>query len=125
MDRHWFPAILLGFSVLLALVFAVVLSPKGQELLEKNPDVREATTPAVRVNESTYQGAVTSLLLAYQQDEDPEATYNALIAVRVPPSMMSLHYELVIAMGKAMSGEEADAEARFTALKAQYPWLPL
>jgi hypothetical protein len=125
MDRHWFPAILLGFSILLALVFAIVLSPKGQELLEKNPDVREATAPAVRVNEDTYQGAVTSLLLSYQTEDDAEATYNALIALRVPPSMMSVHYELVIAMGKAMSGEDADAEARFAALKAQYPWLPL
>lgn len=125
MDRHWFPAILLGASIMLALVFAVVLSPQGQELLEHNPDVRDVVTPEVPVNEDTYRGAVVSLLQAYAEEGDAEATYNALIALRVPADMLNVHYELVIAMGKVMSGDMADAEARFAALKAQYSWLPL
>jgi len=125
MDRHWFPAILLGASIMLALVFAVVLSPQGQELLERNPDVREVTAPQTPVNEDMYRGAVVSLLQAYVAGEDAEATYNALIALRVPADMLNVHYELVIAMGKVMSGDQADADARFAALKAQYSWLPL
>ena len=125
MDRHWFPAILLGASIMLALVFAVVLSPQGQELLERNPDAREVSAPQTRVNEATYRGAVTSLLQAYASEGNAEATYNALIALRVPGDMLNLHYELVVAMGKVMSGDDADATARLAALKAQYPWLPL
>jgi hypothetical protein len=125
MDRHWFPAILLGASIMLALVFAVVLSPQGQELLERNPDVRDVVTPETPVNEDVYRGAVVSLLQAYAEEGDAEATYNALIALRVPVDMLNVHYELVIAMGKVMSGDKADAEARFAALKAQYSWLPL
>lgn len=125
MDRHWFPAILLGFSVVLALAFAAVLSPQGQEVLEKNPDVREITVPAVTVSEDTYQAAVTTLLQSYQENKDAEATYDALIAVRVPASMLNVHYELVVAFGKLAGGDEEDGESRLAALKAQYPWLPL
>ncbi len=125
MDRHWFPAILLGFSVLLALVFAVVLSPQGQELLESNPDVRQVTTPSVIVDESTYQMAIVSLLEDYQLNQNAEVTYAALIAVRVPSNKLNLHYELVIAFGKLIQGDDLDATARLSALKAQHPWLPL
>jgi hypothetical protein len=125
MDRHWFPAILLGFSVALALVFAAVLSPQGQELLENNPDVREITSPVMPVSEDAYVGAVTSLLTIYAEDQDSQATYDALISVRVPANMLNLHYELVIAFGKLASGDEADGLARLAALKAQYPWLTL
>ena len=125
MDRHWFPAILLGFSVALALVFAVVLSPQGQELLEKNPDVRELIAPATTVNEDTYTGAVTSFLQDYAASKAEEATYTALIAVRVPGDMLNLHYELVVAFGKLVNGDTDDGQARLAALKAQYSWLPL
>ncbi len=125
MDRHWFPAILLGFSVALALVFAAVLSPQGQELLENNRDVREITSPVMPVSEDAYVGAVTSLLTIYAEDQDSQATYDALISVRVPANMLNLHYELVIAFGKLASGDEADGLARLAALKAQYPWLTL
>jgi len=125
MDRHWLPAILIGFSVLLALAFAVFLSPQGQELLEKNPDVREVVTPTAPITEAAYQAAVVTLLADYATNAEPEDTYNALIAVRVPASMLNVHYELVIAFGKLMSGEEADGEARLAALKAQYPWLAM
>ncbi|MFZ2681953.1 MAG: hypothetical protein WAZ14_02575 [Patescibacteria group bacterium] len=125
MDRHWFPAILLGMTVILAVVFAAVLSPKGQEFLENNQDVREVTVPSVKVNEETYTQAVSTLLEAYQVDEDPEATYNALIAVRVPGNMLNVHYELVVAFGKLVNGETDDGTARLAALKAQYSWLPL
>ena len=110
---------------MLALVFAVVLSPQGTEIMKRKPDVRVTEEPQMRVNEDTYRGAVVSLLQAYAQNKDAEATYNALIALRVPGDMLNLHYELVIAMGKVMSGNDEDASARLAALKAQYPWLPL
>ncbi len=125
MDRHWFPAILLGCSVLLALTFAVVLSPEGQNLFNKRLDVRQVSTPATLIDTQTYRSAVTSLLEDYRINLDAEATYNALIAVRVPADSMNLHYELVIALAKIMSGQDEDGQARLSALKAQYPWLPL
>lgn len=125
MDRHWFPAILLGCSVTLALVFAVVLSPQGQEILEKNPDVREITAPSSVITDDAYRSAVSALLEEYQRSGNEEGTYNALIALRVPPSMLNVHYELVIGFGKYVTGDEDDGDARLAALKAQYPWLPL
>lgn len=110
---------------MLALVFAVVLSPQGQDLMTQRSNTRDLESSLPRVNEDTYRGAVVTLLEAYATKHDAEATYNALIALRVPADMQNMHYELVIAMGKVMSGDEADAEARFAALKAQYSWLPL
>lgn len=125
MDRNWFPAITLGFTILLGLIFFVALSPRGRDALTPDRDVREATTPASPVTEETYQSAVGSILASYQESDDSEAAYDALILLRVPASMMNVHYELVIAMQKESSGDEAEAAARFAALKAQYSWLNL
>jgi hypothetical protein len=125
MHRHWFPAILIGLTVLLALTFAVVLTPSGQSFLDTRPAVRDVINSAPKVTNDSYKQAVTSLLQTYSVDKDAEATYNALIALRVPRDMLNLHYELVIAFGKVNSGDADDASARFAALKAQYTWLPL
>lgn len=125
MDRHWFPAILLGFSILLALAFAAILSPQDQRLFDPRPDVREAIAPATVMTDEIYQTAVTHLLQAYANEQDAQATYDALIALRVPGTMLNLHYELVIAFGKLVSDDEAEAQSRLAALKAQYSWLPL
>lgn len=125
MDRHWLPAILLGASIVLALVFAVILSPEGHDLVNPPQPVREVIAPTTPVSEDTYRTAVNALLAAYAETNDAEATYNALIALRVPASDLNVHYELVIAMGKAMGGYRDDAAARFAALKAQYSWLAL
>ncbi len=125
MDRHWFPAILVGFSVLLGLIFIAALSPQGRNLLERNLDVRQVTASSSRITEESYESALSSLLSEYQVTGDAQTTYDALIVFRVPGSMLSLHYELVIAFQKLLADRVDEAEARFTALKAQYPWLPL
>ncbi len=127
MDRHWFPAIVTGFTVLLGLVFVAVFSPnQTQEIFRRTPDVREVTAGDTAISEDTYKGAVNAILEAYKTNSDAQATYDALIAVSgIPASMQTVHYELVIAFGKVISGNAADATARFTALKAQYPWLAL
>jgi hypothetical protein len=125
MDRHWFPAILLGFSVLLALAFAAVLSPQGQDVLQPRQAVEEVIAPATVITEDVYQTAVTNLLQTYATEQDSQATYDALIALRVPGTMLNLHYELVIAFGKLLTDDRDDAQARLAALKAQYSWLPL
>lgn len=124
-DRNWFPAITLGFTILLGLIFFVVLSPQGREALTPHQDVREATAPATPVTEETYQSAVGSVLASYKESDDADAAYDALILLRVPASMMNVHYELVIAMQKEVAGDKTEAAARFAALKAQYPWLNL
>lgn len=125
MDRNWFPAILLGLTILLALIFAAALSPRGRDLLRADRDVHEATAPAVRVTEEGYQAAANAILDTYATTHDAQAAYDALILLRVPASMMNAHYELVIALQKQVAGDTADAAARFAALKAQYPWLNL
>ena len=77
------------------------------------------------VTDETYKTATTSILSAYATDHSAAAAYDALILLRVPPSMQQLHFDLVVAFGKLASGSQDDGEARLTALKAQYPWLPL
>ncbi len=125
MERNWFPAILIGLTVALGLVFMVIFSPGGRELLRPSPTAQEEDRPAVVVTEDGYTSAVTTVLQAYQESNDAKGTYDALIQLRVPATMLNVHYELVIAFGKLVSRESADGEARLTALKAQYPWLPL
>ena len=125
MDRNWFPAILIGLSVALALVFLVIFSPGEQSVFKPRADVRKVDQPTVTVTEEGYQAAVTTILEAYRSSQDAKGTYDALIQLRVPGSMLNTHYELVIAFGKLVSRETADGEARLTALKAQYPWLSL
>ncbi len=125
MDRHWFPAITLGFTVLLGLVFVFALSPRGRDWLRPDKDVREVTVPASVVTEDGYRQAVGTILSAYASSGNAQAAYDALILLRVPASSMNVHYELVIAMQKAAAGDKAEAAARFTALQAQYPWLNL
>lgn len=125
MERNWFPAILIGLTVALGLVFLVIFSPEGREFLQSSPTAQEEDRPAIVVTEGGYTAAVTTVLEAYQESNDAKGTYDALIQLRVPASMLNVHYELVIAFGKLVARENADAEARLTALKAQYPWLPL
>lgn len=81
------------------------------------------TTPAV--TDASYQVAVASVLSTYAADKDVEVAYDSLIMLRVPPTMQQVHFDLVVAFGKLVAGDKADAEARLAALKAQYSWLPL
>ncbi|MCR4312054.1 MAG: hypothetical protein NUV56_02095 [Candidatus Uhrbacteria bacterium] len=120
-QRSWFPFILAGVTILLTAAFILVddgkiggISTGGQE---------EIATPTV--TEGSYKTAVTAILSTYATDRSASATYNALILLRVPPVMQQLHFDLVVAFGKLVTGDEEDGAARLSALKAQYPWLPL
>lgn len=122
MHRSWFPAILIGLSLILGIAFLSVTKDKdGRGLFT----VRPAPGAREGVREEDYQSAVNGVLRVYSEDGDAKAAYDALILLRVPSSELTTHLDLVAAMGKLMSGDEADGKARLSALKAQHDWLAL
>lgn len=125
--RSWFPAILIGLSLALALVFLGVTKNRNGDTRASvvQSSVNRETQKKEPATEEGYQSAVTSILETYAEEKDAQAAYNALILLRVPVAFQTLHFDLVVAMGKLMVKETADGESRLQALKAQYSWLPL
>lgn len=122
-QRSWFPFILAGLTVLLTAAFLVAEQKAEQAGEDNNAETSTYIEPAV--TDDSYQSAVTAVLSTYATAKDAKAAYDALIVLRVPPSMQALHFDLVVAFGKALGGDDDEALARLAALKAQHPWLPL
>lgn len=122
--RSWFPAILIGLSLALAVCFLMIFNHRdGKSFFVKKAELAPQAAPAVTAE--GYEASVNSVLDMYADDRDAKAAYNALILLRVPASYQTVHFDLVVAMGKLMGGDKADGEARLTAVKAQYSWLHL
>lgn len=115
--RSWFPSILVGLSLLLALIFLVVT--KG------SPVHVGVTPPPPAVSEEDYQGAANTILDTYASNHDASKAYNALILLRVPKEDQAVHFDLVVAFGKLVTKETKEGEARLAAVKAANPWLHL
>jgi hypothetical protein len=114
--------ILLGTSLALVFVFLTVSrSHTGGSVLIP----AKATPTAPLATEEGYESAVNNIIRTYKMESDAEATYNALILLRVPASDQQVHFDLVVAFGKLMSGKREEGEARLAALHAQNPWLSL
>lgn len=125
-QRNWFPVILAGLTVLLAIIFyATNRSVDFSVWMASWSDDRGASSVPVAdpITEEEYQAAVRTILA--NADSDEQAMYDAFVLLRVPKSMQTFHIDLIIASGKLASGDRADGEARFAALVAQYPWLSL
>lgn len=127
-ERNWFPVIVAGLTVLLALVFyatnrSVDVSTWMSSWFADRP---AAPAPvADPVTEEEYQMAVRSIL---DLSDSAQSAYDALVLLRVPASMQAFHIDLIIASGKLASSDVADVadgEARFDALIAQYSWLEM
>jgi hypothetical protein len=121
--RSWFPAIVLGLSLLLALFFFSIVKNRGGEsfFASRAP----LPLPAPAITEEGYRASVNAVLETYAAKKDAKAAYNALILLRVPATDQAVHFDLVVAFGKLSSGQKEDGEARLTALKAQNDWLSL
>lgn len=124
-QRHWFPVIVAGLTVLLALVvFAsrqqVDFSDVASVFTKKEP---VEVLPAV--TEADYQSAVLSIMATYRTDKNAQAAYDALIVLHVPASMQRFHIDAIIAFGKLVGKDAADGQARLNALAAQYSWFTL
>ncbi len=117
--RSWFPSILIGLSLLLALVFILVTKGSPVSFSKRTP----VEPPAI--TETDYRSAVNTVLDGYAESKDVSGTYNALILLRVPKESQVVHFDLVVAFGKLMSKEIKDGEARLQAVKAANSWLHL
>lgn len=124
-QRNWFPVILAGLTVLLAIIFyatnhSVDVSAWVESWSENSGSSAPGADP---VTEEEYQSAVRTILT--NADSDEQAAYDAIVLLRVPKSMQTFHIDLIIAFGKLASGNPADGNARLDALMAQYPWLSM
>lgn len=123
-QRNWFPVILAGLTVLLAIIFYA--TNRSVDISAWMASVSgggsRQSVVADPVTEEEYQAAVRNIL---GSDNGAQSTYDALILLRVPGSMQTFHIDLIIASGKLASGDVADGQVRFDALIAQYPWLSL
>lgn len=128
-QRNWFPVIVAGLTILLAVGFYAKFQPDEFAAFTKGgEDVRSTTVSTPGVTEEGYKTAVTSIFATYDSNQDPRTAYNALIALHVPGSMQQFHIDCIIALGKLADGTSAgseDAMARFSALHAQYSWFTL
>ena len=125
-QRNWFPVILAGLTVLLAVIFYATnrsvdisawMASWSEDRATSNAPVADSVT------EDEYQAAVRTILTDQKSDE--QAVYDALVLLRVPKSMQAFHIDLIITFGKLASGNAAEGNARLNALVAQYAWLSM
>ncbi len=129
-QRNWFPVILAGLTIVLALGFYAKFHP--DEIATWTAERANDSTPIVTapaVTEDQYRAAVTSIFATYDINGSPREAYNALIALHVPASMQQFHIDCIIALGKLDHADSdaavEEAMARFAALHAQYSWFTL
>ena len=125
-QRNWFPVIIAGLTVRLAVIFyatnhSVDISAWMASWSEDHTISNEPV--ADPVTEDEYQAAVRTILTDQKNDE--QAVYDALVLLRVPKSMQAFHIDLIITFGKLASGNAAEGNARLNALLAQYAWLSM
>lgn len=130
-ERNWFPVIVAGLTVLLAIVFyatnrsvdlATWMATWSAERPAADMRVEDSLT------EAEYQAAVQSVMTAYRAHGDAQAAYDVLILLQVPSGFREFHLLLVIAFGKLADGgvaNVADGMARLDALQFQYSWFTM
>lgn len=124
-QRHWFPVIVAGLTVLLALA---VYASRQQVNLSDVASVfskKETVEVVPAVTEAEYQSAVTSIMAMYRADKNAQSAYDALIVLHVPADMQTFHIDVIIAFGKLAGKDVADGQARLNALVAQHSWFTL
>lgn len=110
--RTWFPFILVGLTLVLALgVYAFIT--------HKNASVEERV-----LTQEEYHQEVTSLLGDYSQGaKSAESVYNTLLSLHIPESEKDIHLDLVLLFGKVLSGELDPAEGDIATMQSTYDWL--
>jgi hypothetical protein len=130
-QRNWFPVILAGLTVLLAVIFyATNRSVDLSTWIASWSEDRSASQVPVDdpVTEAEYRAAVQSVMTSYREDGNARAAYDVLILLQVPSGSQEFHLLLVIAFGKLADGgtaNVADGMARLDALQRQNSWFIL
>ena len=126
-QRNWFPVIVAGLTIVLAIAFYAKFRPGDFAAFMQGDSNTESSTVSA-VTEDGYKTAVASIFAAYDINQNPTEAYSALIELHVPSSMQQFHIDCIIALGRLVDGSATstdDAMARFNALHAQYPWFTL
>lgn len=128
--RNWFPVILAGLTILLAIVFyatnrSVDFSTWSTWWGSHDGAQTKGVVEVPAVTETEYQSAVRTIYSTYQTDGDVQKAYDAFIQLRVPVSMQAFHIDLVIAFGKLAAKDVSEGESRLNAILAQHSWLSL
>jgi hypothetical protein len=123
--RTFFPFILVGLSVLLAVGLYAFYSSRPVDSTGSALAVG-TSTPAVKApTHDEYVSLVSRIVSDFQTNQSSEqSAYDRLVAVTVPPADLATHLELVIIFGKFRSGETVAAQARYQTLKQTVTWLP-
>lgn len=134
--RNWFPVILAGLTVVLAVVFYAMhqkvdvsaLIPTFDHIGSADGNGQTAEDGEklnVAPTDDEYQTAVRTIFASYTSDHNAQAAYDAFIQLHVPASMQTFHIDLIIAFAKLAAGNTTDGQARLDALTAQYSWLSM
>ena len=97
--RNWFPVILGGLTLGLAVFFFAVLGPVSHSF---NTPAETVDSKPPAMSEGEYQGAVKLIMTNYASD---------------------VHIALVGAFGKLAAGDKEDGEKRLNDAKTTYAWL--
>lgn len=118
--RSWFPSILIGLSLALAVLIAAAYKPEPASDVSVNNDEPAMTAPSA----DEYEAGVRAVLASYASTSDASAAYDALVAMRVPSlDYQSAHLELVIAFAQMKAGNSDEGQARLDLATTAYPWL--
>ena len=128
--RNWFPVIIAGLTVMLAIVFyttnrSVDLQHWVSDVGSRGSEDSTLATVEPAPTEEEYKTAVRTILSTYNTDGNAQAAYDAFIQLHVPSIMQSFHIDLIIAFGKLAAKTQTDGAARLNALEAQNSWLSL
>ena len=115
--RTWFPFILIGLSLGLLLVVALLVKEKNEAPIPPEDYVLPAEA-------YDYPGSVANVFLGFQSSENAVGAREQLLLMRVPSEYRDLHVALVLYFDAAIRGEVLEAEGQYATLKTQYPWLP-
>lgn len=121
--RTFFPFILIGLTVLLALFIVAITRDSSPE---SNVQTSSSSQSVVNmVSEEEYQRLTSEILRDYESNKDVERAYQSLLDIVLPPTYKEVHLELVIIMSKFDSGQTDEAQARLDVLRQQYSWLAM
>lgn len=126
-QRNWFPVIVGGLTILLAIAFYAKFRP-GDFAALIHRDADDKQTEQSVVSEEGYIAAVQAIFAAYDTNQNAGTAYDTLIQLHAPASMKQFHIDCIIALGKLVQGGSADTDdamARFNAIHAQYSWFTL
>lgn len=113
--RTWFPFILIGLTLALALgVLAWMQSPGGGDI-----EALQVFAPTAE----EYQAEVISILSEFETSGAAEIAYNKLLEMRVPAEFKSFHFDLALILFHASKDDDLDISADLDTLRAQNNWL--